>query len=50
MHRKIEQTAKIAATVKNQTNVFFSISNEVLTSFQRFRGFFVKTQPDFEII
>ena len=23
MHRKIEQNAKIVATVKNQTNVFF---------------------------
>ena len=28
----------------------FSIRTEVLTSFQRFRGFFVKIRPDFQII
>ena len=41
---------KKAATVKNETNLNFQFCNEELTSFQRFRGFFIKIRPDFRII
>ena len=48
MHRKIKQNSNNTATVKKETSL--KICSWALTGFQRFRGFFLKIRPDFQII